>query len=85
MQRSLLLSTLISLVVLAAALPTPGAISKRSFERDALNGAVVAEGHNEKREELKTDFIIYAWYDGPGSGGKKREELGSAINDDDLD
>lgn len=67
MQRSVLLSALISLVVFAAASPTPGAISKRSLEQDKLDGAVVAEGRNEKREELKTDFVIYAWYDGPGT------------------
>ncbi|KAG2751565.1 hypothetical protein P692DRAFT_20726931 [Suillus brevipes Sb2] len=68
MQRLVLLGALMSLVVLAAASPTPGAISKRSLEQDKIDSAVVAEGHNEKREELKTDFIIYAWYDGPGTG-----------------
>ncbi|KAG1852835.1 hypothetical protein DFJ58DRAFT_399100 [Suillus subalutaceus] len=84
MQLSVLLSALISLVILTAASPTPGAISKRSFERDNLDtnfqrGAL--EG--KKREELKSDFVIYAWYDGPGSGDKKRKELGSGINYDD--
>ncbi|KAG1810681.1 uncharacterized protein BJ212DRAFT_1484243 [Suillus subaureus] len=83
MQLSVLLSALISLAILAAASPTPGAISKRSFERKNLNTNLPEEG--KKREELKSDFIIYAWYDGPGSGDKKRKELGSGINYDEVD
>ncbi|KAG2059411.1 hypothetical protein BDR06DRAFT_725087 [Suillus hirtellus] len=71
MQLSVLLSALISsFVILAAASPMPGAISKlerqeldRNFQRDLLE-------EDKKREELKTDFIIYAWYDGPGTGGR---------------
>lgn len=107
MQRLVLLGALISLVVLAAASPTPGAISKRSREHSCsyqqyhihsdgpqctnqsskmkLMALLLLKvghtsvtfvhcinpfspGHNEKREELMTDFIIYAWYDGPGTG-----------------
>ncbi|KAG1883785.1 hypothetical protein F4604DRAFT_263798 [Suillus subluteus] len=85
MQLSVLLSAFISLVILAAASPTPGAISKRPFKRDNLDTNFQRDPLEEgkKREELKSDFIIYAWYDGPGSGDKKRKELGSGINYDD--
>ncbi|KAG2130634.1 uncharacterized protein EDB93DRAFT_1255831 [Suillus bovinus] len=37
MQFSVLFSALISFVILAAASPTPGAISKRSFKRENLD------------------------------------------------
>ncbi|KAG2073065.1 hypothetical protein BDR04DRAFT_1095545 [Suillus decipiens] len=86
MQLSVFLSVLVSLVVLVAASPVPGAISERSFKREKLDTNFQRDllEEDKKREELKTDFIIYAWYDGPGTGGdKKRKELGSSINYDD--
>lgn len=86
MQLSVLLSALLSLVILAAASPTPGAISRRSFERDNLdtNFRRTLPEEGKKREELKSDFIIYSWYDGPGND-KKRKELESGINYDEVD
>ncbi|KAG1856577.1 hypothetical protein C8R48DRAFT_775979 [Suillus tomentosus] len=79
MQLSVFLSALISsFVILAAASPMPGAISKRSFERRErgeldtnFQRDLIEE--DKKREELKTDFIIYAWYDGPGTGGPRKD------------
>ncbi|KAG2346628.1 hypothetical protein BDR05DRAFT_997579 [Suillus weaverae] len=85
MQLSVLLGSLVSLVILAVASPTPEAISKYSFERENLDTNFQRDLDNKKREELKTDFIIYAWYDGPGSGDKKREELGSGIDYNEVD
>ncbi|KAG1787737.1 uncharacterized protein HD556DRAFT_936293 [Suillus plorans] len=88
MQRHVLLSALISsFIILAAASPMPGAISKRSFERRELDTNFQRDllEEDKKREELKTDFIIYAWYDGPGTGDKKRKELGSGIEYDGHD
>ncbi|KAG2757655.1 hypothetical protein P692DRAFT_20824487 [Suillus brevipes Sb2] len=61
MKRFVLLTALISLVITAAASPTPGAISKRSFERNQLDA-------NFQRDLLK-----------------KREELNTDINYDDVD
>ncbi|KAG1787739.1 uncharacterized protein HD556DRAFT_1448422 [Suillus plorans] len=53
MQLSVLLSALISFVILAAASPTPGAISKRSFERRELDTNFqrdLLEEHNKRKE-----------------------------------
>ncbi|KAG1804290.1 hypothetical protein EV424DRAFT_1544707 [Suillus variegatus] len=62
MQLSVLLSALISFVILAAASPTPGAISKRSFERgergelDTNFQRDLLEEH-KKRKELGTGIV----------------------------
>ncbi|KAG2143207.1 hypothetical protein BD769DRAFT_1661650 [Suillus cothurnatus] len=87
MQLSVLLGALISLVFFAAASPMPGAISKRSFERENLdtNFQRDIQDESKKRKELNSDFIIYAWYDGPGTGDKKRKELGSGNDYDKVD
>ncbi|KAG1753048.1 hypothetical protein EDD22DRAFT_957589 [Suillus occidentalis] len=61
MQRFVLLTALISLVITAAASPTPEGISKRSFERNQIDA-------NFQRDLPE-----------------KREELGTAINYDDVD
>ncbi|KAG1787740.1 uncharacterized protein HD556DRAFT_936243 [Suillus plorans] len=73
MQLSVLLSALISFVILTAASPTPGAISKRSFERRELDTNfqrdLLEEDKKRDSEELDTDFNpYYAWY-GSGTGG----------------
>ncbi|KAG2148197.1 uncharacterized protein EDB93DRAFT_1250264 [Suillus bovinus] len=87
MQLSILLGALVSFAILAAASLTPRAISKRAFEGETLGTDFQRDLQEEskKREELKTDFIIYAWYDGPGSGEKKRKELETGINYDEVD
>lgn len=71
MQLSVLFSAFMSFVILAAASPALGAISERSstkrenldinFQRDLLE--------ESKREELETDLVGYAGYDGGGDGG----------------
>ncbi|KAG2070304.1 hypothetical protein BDR04DRAFT_1100220 [Suillus decipiens] len=71
MQLSVLFSALVSLVILATALPTPGATLKRSYKRES-----------KKRDELETNLVGYIGYGG-GSGAsraiKERDELESNL------
>ncbi|KAG2086665.1 uncharacterized protein F5147DRAFT_75888 [Suillus discolor] len=80
MQLSVLLSALISFVILATASPTPGAISKRSFERNTLDtyfrGDLLVG--SKKRKELAT-HLAYSDDDVPSTGGKECDELESRI------
>ncbi|KAG2068945.1 hypothetical protein BDR04DRAFT_728760 [Suillus decipiens] len=72
MQLSLLFSALVSLAILVTALPTPGAISKRSLE-------------SKKREELESNLVAYSQYTGDGGGSgisraiEEREDLESNL------
>ncbi|KAG1856580.1 hypothetical protein C8R48DRAFT_674985 [Suillus tomentosus] len=87
MQLSVLLSALISFVILATASPTPGAISKRSFEGNTLDTNFGRDllVESKKRKELESR-IAYDDDDVPSTGGKKRRELAThlAYSDDDV-
>ncbi|KAG1860186.1 hypothetical protein DFJ58DRAFT_744583 [Suillus subalutaceus] len=76
MQLSVLFSAFVSFAILAAASPTPGAISKRSskrenldinFQRDLLEESV-------KREELESNLVGYVGYGGSGIGANEKRE-----------
>ncbi|KAG0697877.1 hypothetical protein DFH29DRAFT_129903 [Suillus ampliporus] len=82
MQLFLLFSALMSVVILATASPTPGAMAKRSSKREELGMNFFQRDDSEegkKREELESNTIIYAWYDGPGGGDDVEVEGGLYI------
>ncbi|KAG1767494.1 hypothetical protein EV702DRAFT_1254504 [Suillus placidus] len=64
MQLSVLFSALVSFVILAAASPASGAISKCSSKRENLGinfqRDLQEESNLKKREELETDIMSYA-------------------------
>ncbi|KAG2031944.1 hypothetical protein BDR03DRAFT_1015657 [Suillus americanus] len=61
MQLSVLFSAFLSFVVLAAASPTPGAISGRSYKRENLDISFQRDllEESKKREELEEDVVQY--------------------------
>ncbi|KAG1775331.1 hypothetical protein EV702DRAFT_1117930 [Suillus placidus] len=91
MQLSVLFGAPVSFVILAAASPAPGAISKRSSKRENLDINFQRDllEESKKREELETEIMSYIGYAGEGPGGPseaKTRELQSGLDDyDQLD
>ncbi|KAG2038191.1 hypothetical protein BDR03DRAFT_1010122 [Suillus americanus] len=76
MQLSVLFSAFVSFAILAAASPTPGAISKRSSKRENLDINFQRDLLGEKREELESNLVGYVDYGGSGTSRaiEKRED-----------
>ncbi|KAG2068967.1 hypothetical protein BDR04DRAFT_1232496 [Suillus decipiens] len=88
MQLSVLFGALVSLAILVTALPTPGAISKRSSKRENLDidFQLHRSVESKKRDELDTNPVGYIGYEDYGENPdstsraiEEREELESNL------